>query len=172
MSESEGVFTILGVVIGWLLSFLSEKKREKQERKAILTKISKEVHAIDNILHSILNNLTNPHLNELVRVSYLVASLVPPGYSVFSTEAIRSAPPLNPALDEDMKKFTSTLALLESLGREITFYIPPPILQSPMPPEVRQEAQTHAKGFIEKAKSQANDAKQLAERILNQLKQL
>mgnify|MGYP001130701095 CR=1 FL=1 len=180
---SEGIFTLLGVVIGWLLSFLSEnwrdKKREEQERKAVLTKISKEVQAIYNILSSILDRLTNPHLNEFVQVSHLVASLVPPGYSVFSTEAIRSAPPTIPApLDENIKKFTFTLVLLESLGREIMFYIPPPmVFQDPMMPEhfrqnLEQKAQTHAKKFIEKAKSLANEAKQLAESILEQLKQL
>lgn len=164
--------TVIGVILGYVLEKRRDKSREDQERRAIIAKIHREVSHTLDFLKSVLETLSNPHLQSVIQTAHFVASIAPPGYSVFSLKAVRNAPPLNGALDEQLSTFSTDLARLESLGREIQLYIPPPGAVPPselLRPEEKNRLDEVAKSFVDKARQLIAQAIQHGEQIQQQL---
>jgi len=164
--------TLLGVLLGFGLEKWRDKDRERREREAAVIKIRREVADITNFLKSVSDNLSNPHLESVIQVAQFVTSIVPPGYSIFSTKASRNAPTLTLLVEQELEEFRKNLAFLEALGREIMNSMPPPMaLRDPMmPPAMRQDLGVQAERFVERARELVNKTVQRGEAIVKQLR--
>jgi len=164
--------TLAGVVLGYLLEWFREwsrdKSREKKERVAIAIKILREVSYTLDFLKSVLQTLSNPHLQSKIQAAQFVTSVAPSGYSVFSLNAVHNAPPINPTLDAQLSKFRSYLAQLEALGREIQIHITPSIAT---PPQITA-TYTEIGSLNEKAQKFVDRAKQLIDTTIKHGEQI